>query len=370
MCEWIDDSFYRLVLDLDRKSTVGFCSLSSFGTTVGQVLGWNGESYSEERLDYLRQCIINRMTLLYRGEFVADDIKVFVKQEPHKQSKLVEERYRLISAVSLIDTMVDRMLLEPIQKQAISCCTLTPVVMGYTPMIGGHYTLRSLLGEAESYLSLDKSAWDWSVPGWMIDAIEKLIVNLNPNAPDWWLKVLRMRHDMLFEKCVYRFQDNVKAYQPNRGVMKSGCYATLMYNSVGQLILEVLARTVTEIEAPLPLVFGDDSISVDFPESDQILDYMRRVGFVVKVQRNPVPEFIGFWFYKDHFEPAYEAKHEFAVQHLTFDEEIAEQTLGSYQLLYYARQDVKTQIRRLARDRDLHTAVWTDRRLLEIADGL
>lgn len=367
---WINDSFYRLVSDLDKRSTVGYCSMSNYGTTVGQVLGWDGVSYSEERLDYLRQCVTTRMQQLFAGEPVADDIKVFVKQEPHKIAKLEEERYRLISAVSLVDTMVDRMLLEPIQKQAIKSCTLTPVMMGYTPMIGGHFTLRTLLGESKQYLSLDKSAWDWSVPGWLIDAIERLMIELNPNAPNWWRRILRMRHDMLFENCVYRFQDGVKAYQPVRGVMKSGCYGTLMYNSVGQLILEVLARLDCMIEAPLPLVFGDDSISVDFDDSDIVLEYMKKKGFVVKVTRDVTPEFIGFWYYKDHFEPAYEPKHEFALQHLTHDMEIAAQTLGSYQLLYYAREDVKRKIRKLAYDLELHDAVWSDRRLLEIADGL
>lgn len=333
-------------------------------------MGWNGVSYQEDRLDFLKITVRDRMCRLFEGVEEADDIKMFVKQEPHKQAKIEEERYRLISAVSLVDTMIDRFLLEPLQKQVVKTCLLTPVVAGLNVMCGGHYVVRSMLGHHDKYLSLDKSAWDWSVPGWMIDALEKVIIELNPGAPDWWLAIYKMRNHLLFNKCVYRFKDGTRAYQEGKGVMKSGCYGTLLYNSVSQLILELVAREATGIEAPLPLILGDDSISGLYENYEVVLSAMSRFGFVVKVQILDDPEFIGFHFYKDGFTPAYQGKHRFRLQHLTLDKAVAASTLQGYQLLYYNHPLALNSIRNLALERDLQEAVMTDLSLLKIADGM
>lgn len=360
----------RVVCDLDRKSTVGYCTMSNFGTTIGEVLGWDGKAYSLERIEFLKETVLNRMLALYEGEYEADDIKVFVKQEPHKQSKIDEGRFRLISAVSLVDTMIDRILLEPMQKQAVNVCLQTPIVAGLNIMGGGHYVMRTLIGEHEKYLSLDKSAWDWSVPGWMIDGITEVVSKLNVRSPDWWNKIYAMRNDLLFEKCVYRFSDNVVAKQEWRGVMKSGCYGTLIYNSIGQLLLEILAREVTGVDGPLPFVLGDDSISPYYEGCEEVLDYMSKLGFVVKKQVLSEPEFIGFYFKLKGFEPAYESKHQFRLQHLTRDPELAESTLRGYQVLYANRPDVLRSLHDLAIQFDVPEAIMSDRDLVKIIDGI
>lgn len=73
--------------------------------------------------------VTERIQSLLSGEMEADDIKVFVKQEPHSWEKISEGRFRLISAVSMVDTMVDRIVFGDLVDRVLATAGETPVMI-------------------------------------------------------------------------------------------------------------------------------------------------------------------------------------------------------------------------------------------------
>lgn len=61
---------------------------------------------------------------------------------------------------------------------------------------------------------VDKSAWDWTVQGWVVDAWKIALKRLCV-APE--------RFVALFESAVFRFHDGTRVQQDGKGIMKSGC---------------------------------------------------------------------------------------------------------------------------------------------------
>lgn len=105
------EAMFQVALnDLDMDSVPGNCSLNRLGTTNREVFKYDGENYDPERVSLVRLAVWDRFNNLVSGNLQCDPIKVFVKQEPHKRKKLDEGRLRLISSVSLIDTIIDRIL--------------------------------------------------------------------------------------------------------------------------------------------------------------------------------------------------------------------------------------------------------------------
>nr|UGO57588.1 MAG: hypothetical protein 1 [Riboviria sp.] len=348
------------------ESTLGSCILTRFGTTVGEFLEWNGESYSRDRVELLQRMVYDRyMRLLDDPQ--SDDIKVFVKQEPHKVSKLQEERYRLISAVSLIDTMVDRVLFGQLYRNIAQNYGDTTIMIGWSPLKSGVTYLRDRLGPGP-YLSLDKSAWDWTVQGWMVDMIKDYLQNIHPDSPGWFKRMIKARFELLFEQPWFIFSDGTRIQQGDRGIMKSGCYLTILFNSLGQILLNHMACSRIG-RTPVPVfALGDDTIQELMDWWEELVTSVESFGFSVKKEVHDTIKFCGFEMHGVHFTPEYREKHRFNLEHLTFDDEVAKQTLQSYQILYYRDDQVLGLLRRLMRERNL-SAIIPRARLFEIIFG-
>lgn len=262
---------------------------------------------------------------------VADPIFVFVKPEPHKVAKLEEGRLRLISAVSLVDTMVDRVLFGWLGKAILDNVGKTPVYVGWSPALGGWRTIAQLF--SSEVLCVDKSAWDWTVPDFLVDALLELVLSLQVDRPPWWESLVRARFRLLFEKPVYRFQDGFEIAQANKGVMKSGCYLTIILNSFGQLLLHacVMLEMGLSPEYSLPIILGDDTAQElrNLPLQEYIAN-IESYGFKVKYEVRKDVEFAGFIYRADSCTPAYFKKHLYRME---FSENLAEY-LESMQMLY------------------------------------
>lgn len=189
---------------MDKDSSTGFGYYQRF-TTIGDALGWNGVEFEKEKIDELRALVWQRMQMLKEIP-ISDNIRVFVKPEPHKQQKLEEGRYRLISAVSLIDTMVDRVLFGWLAKAALSTVGKTPCAVGWSPVKGGW---RSVKHRFKRTICLDKSAWDWTVQAWLIEAYHRFVNELALQAPAWWRECVHRRFTLLFRAAVFQFRDGM-----------------------------------------------------------------------------------------------------------------------------------------------------------------
>lgn len=289
-----------------------------------------------------------RFDQLLNGEEVADDLKVFVKQEPHKFKKLDEGRLRLISAVSLIDTMVDRILFGWLGRRVIETAGRTPCLVGWSPVRGGWQQLTDRF-RGKPVVCIDKEAWDWTVPGFLVDIWADVLGELAIGAAPWWHQMMRLRFKLLFDKPVFQFEDGTRVWQQTRGIMKSGCYLTIILNSLSQSLLHYLAnhRIGKPMAEHQPYTIGDDTVQDSFPELRDYVGEMEGLGPVLKGAKiQHFVEFAGFAFDGRTCWPAYWQKHLFNMAHA---EHLAE-TLESYQYLYVHEPVMYEFICRVARE--------------------
>lgn len=274
------------------------------------------------------------MITLLQGNEEADNIYIFVKQEPHSAKKILEGRWRLISAISLVDTMIDRIIFGNLADEVIQSVGLTPIMIAYTPVHGGYKFIVEKLDR--KVISADKSMWDWTVPLWLLQACKQVILNLNNDSNDMWTELVNIRFDLLFNKPIFEFGDGTKAQQQIPGVMKSGCFLTIILNSMSQLLLHYLISEQIQIDHiwSEPLCAGDDTAQNYFDEWREYFGLFHEYGFKIKEIKitNNFVEFAGFILTKHQFWPAYWKKHLYNLQHS--DPQITPEMLKSYMLLY------------------------------------
>lgn len=182
-------------------------------------------------------------------------------------------------------------------------------------------------------MCLDKSAWDWTVQGYMVDMWIEFLHELPYNPPQWWKDMVALRFEILFDKAVFRFADGTRVRQASRGIMKSGCFLTILLNSVSQSLLHYLANKRCGKQPGLnqPMTIGDDTVQDGFDWLEEYVGHLSTLGATVKGAKvqNWV-EFAGFAFDGKTCYPAYWQKHLYNMSHA----EHLEETLHSYQYLY------------------------------------
>lgn len=341
MKQWFDTEFPLAMKDLRNESSVGLGVMSRLGATVGQALGWDGATYKPARVAYFRELVWARLGQILNGTYKPYPINVFVKPEPHKLKKLQEGRERLILAVALEDTMIDRLLYRRFQRNLLENWVDYPVKMGYAPIKG---LFRILAYDfPEGSLSIDKSGWDWSVPGWLVGLWSDFLEDLAGGGPDWWVKIHRQRTASLFGPgCCYEFADGSQATQNFWGVMKSGCYNTLFLNSVGQVVIAYLANKRLGTVMGRFWTVGDDTVERNRRDVPQYVREIEKLGFTVKEWTvNGYVEFCGFLANKRECKPAYLLKHLFKAFHEGGESYL--QKIAMYRLLY-AYDDLAFQV--------------------------
>lgn len=311
--------------------------MDRYGATIGIALGHRmvglEAEFDPERVEILKRLVYDR---LVRPD-ESDPLNVFIKQEPHKHAKLVEGRYRLIQAVSLVDTMVDRILYGDLCRKVLSTVGETPVLIGWSPLRGGyHYLIEKFRGV--NTRGLDKTAWDWTVSEWVLEATYEVLMQLQHGASDSYKAIARKRWENLFRDARLKFKDGTEVRQPGWGVMKSGCYLTIVINSIGQMIYHALAlrRLGMHPRSKRFVVIGDDVTIEDFPEFEEYESIIKHYGAILKPSK-PVPhvEFAGFVSTIEDGEekcwPEYWAKHLYVMTHTQKDPVSA---LFPYSVLY------------------------------------
>lgn len=306
--------------------------MKHYGSTVAAVFDFDGISISETRKTLVKSVVKLRVESLARGECVADDILLFVKDEPHKLSKLQQGRLRLISGVSLVDAIVDRMLFGELADSVSSSVWETPILIGWNPLVSGAKFLAGSFPNGS--VSIDKSCWDWSVKDWLVDCWLEIILEFYSQYPEWYRDLITMRFRMLFEEAVFTTGRDRREKQGFKGIMKSGCFLTIVLNSIGQLLLHyVVAHRLGLGKSSRPWCLGDDTVqNADF-NIDAYVEQLKLLGFNPKVGTvDQHVEFIGFLMDSERVIPAYWKKHLFCLKYLK--EEVAESALESYLMLY------------------------------------
>lgn len=313
--------------EIDWDSTPGNCSLSAFGTSNREIFGWDGFTTSPERVAIVRGTVRARFCELLEGGSEADPLNVFIKQEPIKAKKETVGAYRLISGVSLVDSLVDRILLGWLLRINLAKILETPSMVGWSPIRGGWRYVAGLFG-SKPVVCLDKSAWDWTVQEWMIRSFEQFILELPVNAPEWWKDMVKRRMQLLYRDAIFQFKDGTQVLQKEWGIHKSGTLLTIIFNTVLQVMLHLRVRPRCNKRF---IALGDDTAQ---ETPDDLEDYVKSVESlgpkIKEVREQHWVEFAGFAYTGRTCVPAYWRKH---LYNLMYAENV-EATLQSYQVLY------------------------------------
>lgn len=299
------DSYLRAVSRLDMRSSPGYPVCLQYGTN-GSYLGWDGVSHSEYGLKHLWNEV---KKIIYEPELDSDIIlRVFIKHEPHKREKVEEGRLRLIMASPVALQVVWHMLFDDFNDAEIRNSYFIPSQQGIT-LHHGSWKDYVRLWKALGYdTGLDKRAWDWTAPGWL------LMWNLEFRArmmrgsklAEWYALAQRMYVNM-FEESKIMTSDGQVYQQEYPGIMKSGCVNTISDNSHCQVMGHILACLKQGVPYyPLPACCGDDTLQ----RLDQAVDVeaYKVFGAIVKSASDGL-EFVGMEFTSDGPIPLYTDKH-------------------------------------------------------------
>lgn len=306
--------------------------LTDFGSNNGEILGWDGLNHDPERVMIVKNAVKLRFKALLAGDLVFDNIKVFIKQEAHDLKKIAEGRFRLISAVSLIDTMIDRILFGWLGRKVLHTVGNSPCLVGWSPVRGGWRQFSDRF-RGKAVVCLDKSAWDWTVDGYMVDLWLDVLEHLAVDHAPWWLDMVKSRFKILFEIAKFQFDDGTVVQQQTKGIMKSGCFLTIILNSLSQSLLHYISnmRCGKEPSLKQPYTIGDDTVQESFPWLLEYAQHMEDLGVSLKgVKIRKYVEFAGFAYDGKTCFPAYWKKHLFNMAHTSSLPEL----LKCYQYLW------------------------------------
>lgn len=298
--------FMRAVRRLDNSSTPGYPHCTEY-PTIGEFLGFNGFDYDQFRLDRLWF----QVQLLLDGNFEVM-FNVFIKEEPHKLSKIEVDRFRLIIGSPLPFQVLCHMLFDFFNDKVIENAYELPTQQGIVLNGGSWRNFRHQWVSLGLNMGVDKSAWDWTVPGWKIELVMKLRLRLVFGSKyDRWCNLVERAYRALYDDAMLILSDGRVFKQVYPGVMKSGCVNTISDNSLMQIIDHILVcEDLGTSYRPLPRALGDDTLQ----SSKQVVDMFsyERYGCVVKSATEGL-EFAGMDFKFTGPEPLYFEKHLFKV---------------------------------------------------------
>lgn len=311
------DCFDKAVLRLDMQSSPGY-PYQREATTNGQWLKWNGVCCDTMQLE----------RLWFDVRSVLDDswdhvLRVFVKQEPHKKRKALENRWRLIMASALPVQVAWQMVFGKLNDLEIAQSYFIPSQQGIVLVGGGWKKYRDSWVEQNLTCGLDKSAWDWTAPVWALWLDLELRARLGRGRGlDKWRETASLLYRRMFDDVKLILSDGSMFRQTVPGIMKSGCVNTISTNSHCQVFVHIVVALDQNLPIyPLPACVGDDTLQSDVHTQD--LDAYRRYGVVVKTATDTI-EFVGHEFRDSGPCPMYIQKHLKKLQY------VEEENLAAY----------------------------------------
>lgn len=195
-------------------------------------------------------------TALVRAGLV-DPIKVFIKNEPHKRKKLDTDKLRLISNVSIVDQIIERILSSPQNNAEIRRWKECPSKPGMGLHDEGLEHLYNEVQEQSNHMRLaetDISGWDWSVQSWTLSMDGEARVRLAHAPPSSTFAVLtRFRSAVVLRK-LFILSNGLLIEQILPGIQASGSYNTSSTNSRMRVMLGYL------IGVSWVMAMGDDDV--------------------------------------------------------------------------------------------------------------
>jgi len=292
-----DASFELTVAEQAEKLALNWILFSDVqkDSTPGvpvSALGGSNEEVIQAYADTIAQAVVERIRVLAElGDKAkdmtpeqlvkcgaCDPVRLFVKQEPHLQEKILSGRFRLICSVSLIDQVVERVLFGVQNRFEIASWKSVPSKPGMGLDDKG---IEAIMAEVRPHLKnapvqMDISGWDWSVQSWEQDAEAEMRIRLSDLKWDSrYARAIRARM-AVSGLSVFVLSDGRMISQVKRGVMKSGQYITSSSNSR----IRILASKITK--ATWATAMGDDSLETPSVHPNLLRDMYFKIGHTVK----------------------------------------------------------------------------------------
>lgn len=339
------EHFCRVVAEMDMTSSPGYPYQLAYSTN-GDYLGYRGDgTFNEAILKEVYKTLLDRIRARD-----SDPIKLFIKPEPHKTSKVEKKAWRLISSVSVLDQIIDHMLFDPMND--LMCEEYVNIVpqIGWAPYYLG-WANMPLTG-----IAMDKSGWDWTVRPWLLEEVLNLRKNLCVNITEQWISLAEWRYSELFRNPIFVTSSGHFLRQRKPGVMKSGCVNTIADNSIMQDILNKVVECETGLTSTWMKTMGDDTLQSDPGDLPTYVSALKKYC-IVKDVKNRV-EFAGFNFQYDYIEPLYFNKHCWNLLHVK--PTVAQDMAISYALLYHRSRRKRTVTSILQQLGSVPTDEWLD----------
>lgn len=272
------------------------------------------------------------------------DIKLFIKDEPHKTSKLQDKRYRLISVLALEDQVVDRLLFQDLLAAQVK--HPDTVKVGWAPLPAGFRVADAAF--QGPVRNVDAKAFDWTLQAHDAEALLRAVLAYYKDLDDRLERIITNRfREVLGDRCVVRLPDGSRYRQTGYGLFKSGWLPTIFFNSLRQIGSYAVAMWLA-FGLPLPefWALGDDVLMawIEGLDEGKLIEALRSLGQIVK-RIGPERDFSGFRFGKT-VDPLYTGKHKFILSHV----EPAKFTeiVDAYALVYAcsSRNDVSEFVKR------------------------
>jgi hypothetical protein len=224
---------------------------------------------------------LSAVELVQRG--IRDAVYTFIKDEPHKREKLDKNRLRIISGVSLVDNIIERVLFAKQNKLEIKLNAHGPFKPGMGLHDAGQQALFAWFKKCEKRFQLcstDVSAWDWSLPEWLIN-MERDYRKGVTTKHGAYARCLDVYYYGICRK-VFQIPSGELFAQQVPGIQASGCYNTSSGNSHMRHMLATLVQLslgVVATGAGEGCQMGDDALERFIPGMEEAY---RNFGFTVK----------------------------------------------------------------------------------------
>nr|WRQ64820.1 RNA-dependent RNA polymerase [Sobelivirales sp.] len=208
-----------------------------------------------------------------------DPVRLFVKNEPHSIEKLKNERYRLVSSVSVCDEIVERLLFSEQNDIEIDSWRTCPSKPGMG--LSSDEQNAELFGIIEPHLGRklydsDAAGWDWGFQSWFYD-MDRRRRELCASGPGYelWKKFMFVRFEAL-KWTMFITSDGVVYIQTKPGVMLSGSYVTSSTNSGARVSLATL------LGAEWAIAMGDDAGEENSKDPEKLIEEYDFYGVRIK----------------------------------------------------------------------------------------
>lgn len=211
------DHFLYCVNNLEFSSSPGY-PFSQEKPTIGEWLGYNGVTFNPISILKLWHMVND----LLSEENIDCLWRVFIKCEPHKISKMLSKRYRLIMCPPLHVQVLWQMVFAQQNAMEISKAYLIPQ-QGIMLPFGGWKTYYDQWSKQGTTNGTDAVAWDWTLPGWIFKLdLRFRICQARGSRVSVWARVADKLYRDAFRDTKIVFSDGSVYQQQHWGVMKSG----------------------------------------------------------------------------------------------------------------------------------------------------